>query len=36
MTVAPPLVKVVAVADPKLMAVPDEFFAVGTVLLAAV
>ena len=32
-TVAPPLVKVVAVAEPKLMAVPDEFFAVGTVAL---
>ena len=32
-TVAAPLVKVVAVADPKLIAVPDEFFAVGTVAL---
>ncbi len=33
MTVAPPLVKLVAVAEPKLIAVPDEFFAVGTLPL---
>ena len=32
-TVAAPLAKVVAVADPKLIAVFDEFFAVGTVVL---
>jgi hypothetical protein len=31
--VAPPLVKVVGVAVPKLTAVPEEFFAVGTVML---
>jgi hypothetical protein len=32
-TVAAPLAKVVAVGVPKLIAVLDEFFAVGTVLL---